>query len=111
MANDWLLEGVNIFIPFPQTTPMLIPDQLRMDSSFGYGSESLYLDARDWAFIVLAQRCPNGLSKHTLRSVSQTLRWVGTLRERERERERIFDIAYLSHISLGFFIVIKRRRA
>ena len=41
MVDDWLLEGVDIFISFPHTVPMLIPDQLRMGSSLGWENEDL----------------------------------------------------------------------
>ena len=34
MADNQLLEGVDIFVSFPQTALMLIPGQLRVDSSF-----------------------------------------------------------------------------
>ena len=46
MTNDQLLEGVDIFVVLPQMAPMLIADQLRMDSSIRCGSESSRSDAK-----------------------------------------------------------------
>ena len=52
---------------------MLLSCQLRMDSPFSRCSESSRSDVgiRDFGF--LTQRCPDGLSGHTLRMLSQIL--------------------------------------
>ncbi|RVW88663.1 hypothetical protein CK203_043755 [Vitis vinifera] len=73
---------------------VLIPSQLRMDSFLRCGSKSSRFGAGIWVFYFLAQKCPDGLSKHTLRSPSQTLGMNGNPnRERERERERELTVS------------------
>ena len=87
---------------------VLIPSQLRMDSFLRCGSESSRFGAGIWVFYFLAQRCPDGLSKHTLRSPSQTLGMNGNpKRERERERERAHSVLLLFYFSKVFFLVFK----
>ena len=103
MADDLLLEGVNIFIRFPQTVLNLILSQLRMDSSLRSGSERSRSGAEIWAFYFLAQRCSDRLSGHTLRSPSQTLGMNrNPKRERQRERVKELIVSPLCSISIGF---------
>ena len=103
MADDQLLEGVDIFIRFPQIVPNLILGQLRMDSSLRCGSERFRSGAEIWAFYFLAQKCPDRLSGHTLRSPSQTLGMNrNPKRERERERVRELTVSPICSISVRF---------
>lgn len=74
-----------------------------MNSSLRNDSESSRSGARIWAFCFSTQRCPDELSKHTLRSLSQTLRVDGNPK-RERENSRAHNVFPCS-ISVGFFIV------
>ena len=80
---------------------MLILSQLRMDSSPRCGSESSRFGAGIWAFCFPAQKCLDGLSRHTLKSPNQTL---GMNRNPKKERERVREliVSPLYSISVGF---------
>ena len=62
MADDRLLEGVDIFVMFP--TDGANVDTLSADDGFLFrgGSESSCLDAGIWASCFPAPRCLDGLS-------------------------------------------------
>ena len=64
-----------------------IPGQLRMDSPLRRGRESSRSGTGIWALCFPTQICPDGVSEHTLQSLSQTLRRMKTFEEREREIE------------------------
>ena len=85
---------------------VLIPSQLRMDSFLRCGSESSRFGAGIWVFYFLAQKCPDGLSKHTLRSPSQTLGMNGNLK---RERKRAHSVLLLFYFSKVFFFFSVQR--
>lgn len=74
---------------------MLIPGQLRLDSSLRCGSENSCFGARIWAFGFPTQKCLDELSGHTIRSLSKTL---GMNRkpfgEREKESKRTHNVAF-----------------
>ena len=76
-----------------------------MESSLSRGKESLCIAARDWFSSFLRKRCTDWVFGHTFRSLCQTLKWVGTLWERD---ERALGVAYLSYILVGSFIVLKK---
>ena len=101
MADDQLLEGVDIFIWFPQTVPNLILGQLRMDSSLRCGSERFHSGVEIWVFYFLAQRCLDRLSGHTLRSPSQTL---GMNRNPKRESQGTQSVPHLFYFSKVFIV-------
>ena len=69
--------------------------------SLGCGSKKVLSKSRRLGFRLPCTK----MSRHTLQNLSQTLKWVGTLKDREREDEKVLSIAYLGSGSRRVFIV------
>ena len=96
-------HSYNLFLVFCH---LLIPDQLKMDSSLRHDSKNSYFDAGIWAFCFPTQKYLNG----PLKPKSNFVNEQKPLERKKKVSERTHSVASLLFCFNKAFIMLKKER-